>query len=105
MRGLVVYESMFGNTRQIAEAVADGLKGSMDIEVLHADSVPGEGLGDLDLLVVGAPTHVRGMPRPGTRKGAPDNMSRPGSSLVLEPEADSRPGAVSYTHLTLPTIY
>jgi Flavodoxin domain len=92
MHGLVVYESMFGNTRQIAEAVADGLKGSMDIEVLHADSVPGSGLSDLDLVVVGAPTHVRGMPRPGTRKGAPDNVSRPGSSLVLEPEAESRPG-------------
>jgi hypothetical protein len=92
MHGLVVYESMFGNTRQIAEAVADGLKGGMDIQIVRADSVPGEGLGDLDLIVVGAPTHVRGMPRPATRKGAPDNVRKSGSSLGLEPEADSRPG-------------
>ena len=92
MHGLVVYESMFGSTRQIAEAAADGLKCGMDIQVVYADRVPGAALSDLDLIVVGAPTHVRGMPRPGTRKGAPDNARKPGSNLVLEPEADSRPG-------------
>jgi flavodoxin len=28
MRALVAYESMYGNTRQIAEAIAEGLKRS-----------------------------------------------------------------------------
>ena len=33
MRARVVYESMFGNTQAIAQAVADGLAESMQVEV------------------------------------------------------------------------
>jgi hypothetical protein len=70
MRALVVYESMFGNTRFIAEAVADGLGVRMEVETLPV----GDGLGPpgdtVDLLVVGAPTHAFGMSRPSTRADA-----------------------------------
>jgi NAD(P)H dehydrogenase (quinone) len=71
-RVLVVYESMFGNTREIANAVAEGLTeaGTVDVvEVGSASSVLPE---DLDLLVVGAPTHAFGLSRPATRKSAAD---------------------------------
>ena len=33
MQALVVYESMFGNTEEVAHAVADGLSGSMDVSI------------------------------------------------------------------------
>ena len=36
MRALVVYESMFGNTRQIAEAVAEGLSTGATVEIADA---------------------------------------------------------------------
>jgi hypothetical protein len=45
-------------------------------------------LGHADLVLVGGPTHVHGMSRPATRKGAADAARKPGSGLVLDPGAD-----------------
>lgn len=92
MRAMVVYESMFGSTRQVAEAVAAGLGEAAEVQVTRADSVPAGALEDVDLVVVGGPTHARSMPRPGTRRGAPDYLRRPGNDLTLEPGADTAPG-------------
>lgn len=69
MRARVVYESIFGNTRAIAEAIADGLRGACDVDLYETAAAPTE-LDDLDLLVVGGPTHAWSMTRPGTRDGA-----------------------------------
>jgi hypothetical protein len=72
MEALVVYESMFGNTRRIAEAVAAGLGESMGVTlggVEDAPTAPGEGVG---LLVLGGPTHAFSMSRAGTRADAHD---------------------------------
>jgi len=70
MRALVVYESLFGNTQQVAQAVADGLARYATVELVEVDSAPDE-LGDrFDLLVAGGPTHAHGMSRPGTRDQA-----------------------------------
>jgi hypothetical protein len=67
-RVLVVAESMFGNTATIAAAVAQGLAEEADVEVTTTpDDAPRE---DLDLIVVGAPTHAFSMPRPVTREDA-----------------------------------
>lgn len=77
MRALVVYESMFGNTRQIAEAVAAGLGVSARVELVEVRSAPTELGDDLDLVVVGGPTHAHGMTRPGTRKAAADEEGGP----------------------------
>lgn len=68
MGALVVYESMFGNTKDIACAIAEGIGGHTrvtSIEFLTEDA-----LEDVDLLVVGGPTHAHGMSRPQTREGA-----------------------------------
>ena len=79
MRALVVVESSFGNTRAVAEAVAEGLG---DAEVRSVETAPDE-LAGIDLLVVGGPTHAFGMSRDGTRaeairQGAPGETGRPG---------------------------
>src|ERR1700688_3201953 len=83
---------MFGSTRLIAQAIADGLGGPPDmtaIAVADADHLMLEGV---ELVVVGGPTHAWSMSRPSTRRGAPLHVSRPGSALVLEPGADTGPG-------------
>jgi flavodoxin len=69
-RALVVYESLFGDTRRIAEAVAAGLAERMPVEVAEAGHAPGEIGADVGLLVVGVPTHAFSMPRQSTRESA-----------------------------------
>jgi flavodoxin len=70
MKALVVYESMFGNTRLIADAVADGLRSAATTVVSRAHDVTAAQLADVDLVVVGSPTHAWGMPSHHTRVGA-----------------------------------
>lgn len=83
MRALVVYESMFGNTKKIASAIADEL-GCAAVPVKEATQAQ---LAAVDLVVVGGPTHAWGMSRPSTRKAAAEQAAKPGSGLTLEPDA------------------
>src|SRR6266487_885760 len=62
MRAAVVYESLFGRTREVAEAVAEGLRAAPGAAVDCRPVVDaGPALGQVDLLVVGGPTHFLGM--------------------------------------------
>ena len=71
MRALVVYESIFGNTRDVATSIAAGLRtrGDFVVDLVEVGEAPASGEG-YDLLVVGGPIHAWGMTRPGTRSGA-----------------------------------
>ncbi len=92
MRAVVVYESMFGSTRRIAEAIADGLGHFAEVRtvrVLDADPRVCEGV---DLVVVGGPTQAWSMSRPSTRRGAALHVSDPSNDLALESGADLGPG-------------
>ena len=55
MKTLVVYDSLYGNTKMIAQAIGDALPG--EVEVLHVSEAEASGLRAYDLLIVGAPTH------------------------------------------------
>lgn len=62
MRALIVYDSKFGNTREIATRIAEGLRaaGDANVEVCAAEELrdlPAK----LDLLVIGAPTQAHGV--------------------------------------------
>ena len=74
---LVVYESMFGATRQVAEAVADGLRRSTRCTVVEVGAAPTVVDNDVDLLVIGAPTHAFGLSTPDTRNEAQNETSTP----------------------------
>lgn len=69
----VVYESMFGMTHDVADAVAAGVaEARPDARVTClrvADATP-DRLGTPDVLIVGGPTHMRGMSSTMTRKMA-----------------------------------
>jgi flavodoxin len=55
MKTLVVYDSLYGNTKTIAQSIGDALPG--EAEVLHVNEAKASRLEAYDLLVVGAPTH------------------------------------------------
>jgi hypothetical protein len=68
---LPVFESMFGNSERVARAVAAGLATRHEVVVREAGSSTVEGVpGDVDLLVVGGPTHAFSMTRASTREEA-----------------------------------
>jgi hypothetical protein len=70
MQAMVVYESYFGNTEQVARAIGDGLRKSFDrVDVVEVGSAPAR-VDDVDLVVVGGPTHAFGMSRENTREDA-----------------------------------
>ncbi|MEO5661960.1 MAG: hypothetical protein ABIR39_01640 [Nocardioides sp.] len=87
MNTLVVYESMWGNTKAVAEAVARGVgEGVTLVGVAEAPTPVPEGI---DLLVVGGPTHAFSLTRASTRrdaiaKGAAANPAAPGIREWLE---------------------
>lgn len=100
MKVLVVYESMWGNTGQIARAVAhgaeEGLAGDGGVELLDVVQRAPTELGGVDLIVVGGPTHAFSMSRPSTRqdattKGAPAGHESRGIREWLAglPESDA----------------
>jgi hypothetical protein len=79
MRALVVYESMFGNTREVATAIAAGIATRMPVETVEVSAAPLVLHPDVDLLVVGGPTHAHGMSKPESRA---DSARRAGDALV-----------------------
>ncbi len=71
MKTAVVYQSMFGNTKTIAEAIVCGLAQSgpgHDVVIMRVADVTADDLAGLDLLVVGGPTHLRRMTSRRTRE-------------------------------------
>lgn len=70
MNALVVYESLWGNTEQIARSIADGLSTQLSVRVVEVSEAPATVPEDIRLLVIGGPTHAFSMTRPATRKDA-----------------------------------
>jgi hypothetical protein len=64
MHVVVLFESLFGNTHEVAEAIADGVRTADAAAEVACVRVPEADMGMVeaaDLLVVGGPTHMRGM--------------------------------------------
>lgn len=64
-RALVVYESMLGATHEVADAVARGLRAAAPaarVELIAARDAGPEVVREVDLLIVGAPTHFQRLP-------------------------------------------
>lgn len=66
MNAIVVYESIYGNTKAVAEAIAQGLGGA---PVVTPAELPPDAT-RADLLVVGGPTHIHGMATARSRAAA-----------------------------------
>jgi hypothetical protein len=82
MRALVVYESFWGNTEQVAQSIAKGLSAHGDVELFEVSQAPGEITEPLDLIVLGGPTHAFSMTRASTREDAFKQGASQGSKDV-----------------------
>ena len=71
MKVTIVYESMFGNTHEVARAIGDGVREAhpdADLECVAVGKAAPELIKSTDLLVVGGPTHIRHMTTSFSRK-------------------------------------
>ncbi|MGZ4755334.1 MAG: flavodoxin family protein [Acidimicrobiia bacterium] len=89
MKTVIVYESMYGNTHHVADAIREGIGSANDVVVVAVEHAEPELVKAADLLVVGGPTHAHGMSRSMTRKAAVEAAEKPDSDLELEPDAES----------------
>lgn len=55
MKTIVIFDSIYGNTKAIAESIAQGIVG--DVRILNVKDADISELNNLDLLIVGSPTH------------------------------------------------
>jgi flavodoxin len=60
---LVVYFSKFGNTKQVAEAIGEVLGSEGAVRLLDADQLTPDALRNIDLVVMGSPTHNMNLPK------------------------------------------
>jgi flavodoxin len=64
VKALVIYATRYGNTRKIAEAIGDGLKTALEVDVLDIEHVVAAQVVAADLLVIGGPTEAHGVTPP-----------------------------------------
>jgi hypothetical protein len=99
----IVFESMFGNTRIIAEAIGEGLRSGQDAAVTVTPVAEAEDLdlGHFDLLVVGGPTHYLRMSSSRSRQTARRMSDKPARKGSIQPDLDpaaSEPGLREWLH-------
>ena len=85
MKALVVYGSLYGNTAAIAYAIGRSLgEHGLEVDVRAVTEVPEAATAEVEMLVVGGPTHAHGMSRASTRAvGAGD-----GKNTFADPTVD-----------------
>ncbi|MGD2073247.1 MAG: flavodoxin domain-containing protein [Candidatus Thorarchaeota archaeon] len=56
---IIIYESVYGNTKKVAEAIAEGIRqtGNVDCKVAKTSEVHTEDLVDYDIILFGCPNH------------------------------------------------
>ena len=86
MKALVVYESMYGNTAAVAEAIADACRDrGFDAEASPVTAVSPVETAEVDVLIVGGPTHAHGMSSLSTRKSAVNDTRNDYAEATLDP--------------------
>jgi flavodoxin len=63
VKSLVVYYSLYGNTRRVAEAIAEALRAAGPVSATSLDQLNPADLAGADLVVMGSPTHIQNVPK------------------------------------------
>ena len=88
----VVSESWFGDTRSIAEAIAEGVGAAEPdarVVVLAATDASGENIGEPALVAVGGPTQLPGLSETSFRRKALQGLDDPPSDSGINDADDS----------------
>lgn len=87
---VVVYESMFGNTHLVADAIGRGFASAIttEIVVVPVGDADDDLLASADVVVVGGPTHAHGMSRTKTREAAADQARKSDGEFSADPDAE-----------------
>ncbi len=72
----------------VANHIATGLASSCDVTVLAVHEATPDLLDGVDLLIIGAPTHVHGMSSTRSRLAAIVAASKPDSDVKVDPDAE-----------------
>lgn len=102
MQVTIVFESMYGNTHTIADRIAEGFGGGVDVIVTPVDRVDPTTVG-VGLLIVGGPTHVHGLTSSRTRAAAvaaaeaDEGLHLDGASIEPGSGTGSRPSRTEST--------
>jgi len=111
VNALVVYESLYGNTKLMAEAVGDGLAREFTTNVVEVGVAPTDPP-ESGLLVVGGPTHQFGLSRKSSRQQGADDSDEPVISLEVGirewigglPRVSGAPAATFDTSIRKPNL-
>lgn len=87
---LVVFESVYGNTRAVAEAIAEGARERGARATATPVSEVTDGVSAADLLIVGGPTHMHSLTSDRSRHMAAEAAREEGHPL--DPSAEAAPG-------------
>ncbi len=92
MKAVVVYESIWGNTKDVAKAIAEGI--GPEAEAYSTDEIRPEVAAEADLIVAGAPIQGFSLPNARMRAGIlPDTEPRPDlSAPTLRAWLEQLPG-------------
>lgn len=88
MRAIIIYESVFGDTHQIAEAIAEGIRTESpgaDVACLPVSAGTAAMLKDADLLIAGGPTHMRGLSSRMSRSRGAEGEQKKTPGVHVEP--------------------
>jgi len=83
MHAVVVYESHWGNTRAVAEAIADGI--GEGARALDTDAATAPILADAELVVAGAPVMAFTLPREGVQTQLAGDIKAPRPADITHP--------------------
>ena len=87
MRVLVVYESLYGNTRVVANGVAEGLREQHEVEAVPVSRAGADLVDDSDVLVVGGPTQFHALSTSWSRGVGAEAAGNPRGGVTAEPGA------------------
>jgi hypothetical protein len=69
MKTVIIYESLYGNTRRVAEELARVARGQGDVDMVGVDEATPDVTEGADLVLIGGPTHIHGLSWKATREG------------------------------------
>ncbi len=86
MRTVIIYESLYGNTEQVAEELARVAREHGTVDLVPVEEAGPETVVSADLVLIGGPTHVHGMSWTATRQCGPQDDApserRPGMDVA-----------------------